>query len=73
LTRDKGCTIWTFDEREGGRLLHVAIIYATQPVEKIVGNPGYPQMAEDLKRTYATLAALPCDILLGAHGFYCDG
>jgi metallo-beta-lactamase class B len=37
---------------------------------KLVGDPAYPQMAEDFERMWRVLRSLPCDIFLGAHGSY---
>jgi metallo-beta-lactamase class B len=39
---------------------------------KLVRNPQYPQIAQDYERCFRVLAALPCDIFLGAHGGYYD-
>jgi metallo-beta-lactamase class B len=68
----KGTTTWTFDELEDGRTLHVVIIggpYVNKGA-KLVNNPAYPKIADDYKRGFATLRALPCDLFLGAHGSY---
>jgi len=68
----KGTTTWTFDETEGGRVLHVVIVGSpnVNPGYKLVGNRAYPQIASDYKRGFAVLHELPCDIFLGAHGSY---
>jgi len=68
----KGTTTWTLDEREGGRLLHVVILGGPTLNDsyKLVGNREYPQIADDYKREFVVLRALPCDVFLGAHGVY---
>lgn len=68
----KGNTTWTLDEPEGGRLLHVVIVGSVDfnPGYKLVANSAYPQIADDYKRSFAVLRALPCDVFLGAHGSY---
>jgi metallo-beta-lactamase class B len=68
----KGTTTWTLDESEGGKVLHVVIVGSpnVNPGYKLVGNSAYPQIAEDYRREFQVLKALPCDIFLGAHGGY---
>jgi metallo-beta-lactamase class B len=68
----KGCTTWTMEIREGGKSYHVVIVGSpnVNPGYKLVNNAGYPQIAQDYKRTFRTLKVLPCDIFLGAHGDY---
>jgi metallo-beta-lactamase class B len=78
----KGTTTWTMDETElgpsgspgaqGTRTLHVVIVGSpnVNPGYKLVGNLAYPRIAEDYERGFQVLAALPCDVFLGAHGAY---
>jgi metallo-beta-lactamase class B len=70
----RGTTTWTTDERENGRVLHVVIVGSpnVNPGYKLVGNTTYPKIADDYKHEFAVLAALPCDVFLGAHGGYFD-
>ena len=74
----RGCTTWTLQTHEGGKTLDVVIVggWGPNPAVRLVGSKGkpasYPGIAEDFDRTFATLAALPCDIYLGAHGGYFD-
>jgi metallo-beta-lactamase class B len=70
----KGTTTWTLDEMEGGHSFHVVII-GSPNVNKgyaLVGNKQYPGIADDFKREFLVLKALPCDIFLGAHAGYFD-
>jgi metallo-beta-lactamase class B len=74
----RGCTAWTMQTHEGGRALNVVIVggWALNPGVALVANHGkpaaYPGIATDFDQTFATLKALPCDVFLGAHGFYFD-
>ncbi len=68
----KGCTTWTLEVLENGKAQQVVIVGSPNANEgyKLVKNTRYPTIAEDFKRTFATLNALPCDVFLGAHGEY---
>jgi len=68
----KGCTTWTMKVSDGGKTYNVVIVGSpnVNPGYKLVGNPTYPQIAEDYERMWRVLKALPCDIFLGAHGSY---
>jgi metallo-beta-lactamase class B len=70
----KGTTTWTMDETEAGKTLHVVIVGSpnVNPGYKLVENQAYPQIADDYRREFLVLKALPCDIFLGAHGGYFD-
>ena len=68
----KGCTTWTMEVTERGKTYHVAILGSpnVNAGYKLVGNPAYPEIAEDYERMWQVLKSLPCDIFLGAHGNY---
>lgn len=72
----RGCTTWTLQTREGGRTLNVVIVggFGANPGVRLIATQGkaasYPGIAQDFDHTWSTLAALPCDIFLGAHGVY---
>ena len=68
----KGCTTWTLQVREDGKVYHVVIIGSpnVNPGYKLVHNSGYPQIAQDYEHTFQVLMSLPCDMFLGAHGGY---
>jgi metallo-beta-lactamase class B len=74
----QGCTTWTMQVKEGGRLRNVVIVgsWNVNPGFRLVDQPGrpasYPGIVADYRRTFITLKALPCDIFLGAHGSYFD-
>jgi len=68
----RGCTTWTMNVTDGGRVYNVVIVGSpnVNPGYKLVGNTAYPAIAQDYESTFRTLKALPCDIFLGAHGSY---
>jgi metallo-beta-lactamase class B len=68
----KGCTTWTMTVTEDGKPLHVVIVggVSVNPGFRLVGNAKYPSIADDFAATFRTLAALDCDVFLGAHGGY---
>ena len=39
----------------------------TAPGYRIVGNPRYPHLLDDYRRSFAMVRQLPCDLLLTPH------
>ena len=70
----RGCTTWTMEVQEGGKIHDVVIVGSPNVNEgyKLVGNSSYPEIASDYERTFRVLKSLPVDIFLGAHGSYFD-
>ncbi len=74
----RGCTTWTLETRDGNRRRNVVIVggWGLNPAVWLVARPGkpagYPGITADFARTFKSLAALSCDIFLGAHGVYFD-
>jgi metallo-beta-lactamase class B len=74
----RGCTTWTMQTSEGGRTLDVVIVggWGPNPGVRLIDQPGKPAsyagIAADYDHAFATLAKLPCDVFLGAHGVYFD-
>jgi len=72
----RGCTTWTYQTTLNGKPENVVIVgsWNVNAGFRLVDHPGkpasYPGIADDYRRTFATLASLPCDIFLGAHGDY---
>jgi metallo-beta-lactamase class B len=72
----QGCTTWTMKVVSGGKPRDVVIVgsWNVSGDFRLVDRPGhpasYPGIAADYERGFADLAALPCDIFLGAHGAY---
>jgi metallo-beta-lactamase class B len=68
----KGCTTWTMKVRDGGRDYDLAIVCSVgvNPGFVLVNNKDYPQIADDYRRSFKVLKALPVDVFLGAHGAF---
>ena len=76
----RGCTTWTMPVHlpgePAGMRRHAVIVGSWNVLSEYrlttVGGrpPSYPGIAEDFRRQFAVLAALPCDVFLGAHGSY---
>jgi metallo-beta-lactamase class B len=67
-----GCTTWTMQVADGGRMLD-AVIVGSPNVNAgyvLVSNRTYPRIAADYVKTFALLKTLPVDLFLGAHGAY---
>jgi len=67
-----GCTTWTMQVADGGRMLN-AVIIGSPNVNAgyvLVNNKTYPQIAADYVKTFAALKTMPADLFLGAHGAY---
>jgi metallo-beta-lactamase class B len=71
----RGCTTWTTRVAEGGRRYDVVFVCSTSvlPGYRLVDRPTYPGIADDFARTFATLAALPCDVFLASHASFYGG
>ncbi len=67
-----GCTTWTMQVPDGGRMLNAVIVGSpnVNPGYILVNNRNYPQIAADYVKTFAVLKTLPVDLFLGAHGAY---
>jgi metallo-beta-lactamase class B len=70
----RGCTTWTMQVHDGGRMYNAVIIGSPKVNNgyRLVDNAAYPQIADDFEKTFSVLKALPVDIFLGAHGGYFD-
>lgn len=66
-----GGTTWTWQSKEGGVTANMvfadSLTAYTNPPFEYRANKTYPQARADLERAIATVAALPCDILISAH------
>jgi metallo-beta-lactamase class B len=71
-----GCTTWTMQVRDHGRIENVAIVgglYALSSYRLVdipAKSASYPGIADDFERGFTVLRSLPVDIFLGAHGIY---
>ena len=63
-----GSIAWAWDDTRDGQPLHLAYVDSlTAPGYRLAGNPRYPHIVDDFRRSFATVRALPCDLLLTPH------
>lgn len=67
-----GCTTWTMQVTEGGKIYNVVFVCSTTapPEYRLVNNKAYPHIASDYEQTFAKLRNLPCDVFLASHGSF---
>lgn len=65
----KGCTSWTMQLRDGDRIDDVVFVCSvTAPGYQLLGNPGYPEIVEDFRRSFQILGSMKPTIFLASHG-----
>ncbi|HWM66265.1 MAG TPA: subclass B3 metallo-beta-lactamase [Steroidobacteraceae bacterium] len=66
-----GGTSWTWKSCENQRCLHMVYADSLMPIAasafRFTHNSNYPNVLEDFQKSFTTLNALPCDILLTPH------
>lgn len=63
-----GSLSWTWDDMRASKPLRIAYADSVSaPGYRLLGNPRYPHIVEDYRRTFAIVRALPCDLLLTPH------
>lgn len=63
-----GSIAWTWTDTRDGKPLDIAYVDSlTAPGYRLAGNPRYPRIVDDYRRSFATVRALPCDLLLTPH------
>jgi metallo-beta-lactamase class B len=63
-----GSLSWTWHDRLDGKTLRIAYADSlTAPGYRLLGNPRYPHIVDDYRRSFAAVRALPCDLLLTPH------
>jgi metallo-beta-lactamase class B len=66
-----GGTSWSWKSCEEARCLHIAYVDSLTPVSsdtfRFTRNATYPNVLKDFEQSFATVSALPCDILLTPH------
>lgn len=64
----RGNTTWTWTSCEGTRCLRMVNVGSlSAPDYTLVGNAAHPGIVADYERSFAMLAALPCDVALAPH------
>lgn len=63
-----GSTSWTWQDQRDGKPLQLAYVDSlSAPGYRLLDNPRYPRIVDDYRRSFATVRALPCDLLLTPH------
>jgi metallo-beta-lactamase class B len=66
-----GSTSWTWDSCEGSRCLHLAYVDSVTAISdeeyRYTDEGQHPGVVERFRKSIATVAALPCDVLLTPH------
>ncbi|WP_242108376.1 subclass B3 metallo-beta-lactamase [Luteimonas aquatica] len=63
-----GSMSWTWNDSRDGKPLRLAYIDSlSAPGYRLIGNPRYPRIVEDFRRSFATVRALPCDLAITPH------
>lgn len=63
-----GCTSWTFTVKDGDVTRSVLIFCsATVALNRLVGNPTYPGIVDDYRKTFARAKEMKADVLLAPH------
>jgi metallo-beta-lactamase class B len=63
-----GSLAWTWTDSRDGKPLAIAYVDSlTAPGYRLVDNARYPRILEAYRRSFATVRALPCDLLLTPH------
>jgi len=66
----RGATTWTMNVKDGDQVRSVVFFSSVSIVDgtHLIGDPPYPELVSDLRGTFATLQALPCEIWFAPHG-----
>ncbi|MCD9005364.1 subclass B3 metallo-beta-lactamase [Luteimonas sp. XNQY3] len=63
-----GSVALTWADTREGRPVRIAYVDSlSAPGYRLQGNPRYPRLVEDYRRTFQTVRSLPCDLLLTPH------
>jgi len=63
-----GSLSWTWRDTRDGKPLDIAFADSlSAPDYRLVDNPRYPRIADDYRRGFAAVRALPCDLLITPH------
>lgn len=63
-----GSVAWTWTDTRDGEPLRIAYVDSlSAPGYRLQGNPRYPRLIDDYRRSFDVVRALPCDLLLTPH------
>jgi metallo-beta-lactamase class B len=59
---------WTWNDTREGKPVRLAYVDSlSAPGYRLLANPRYPRILQDYRSSFATVRALPCDVLLSPH------
>jgi metallo-beta-lactamase class B len=66
----KGCTTWTMPVTIEGETKEALFLCSLTvlPQFRLIGDPNYPNQADDFVKSFATLKTLKCEVFLASHG-----
>jgi metallo-beta-lactamase class B len=63
-----GSIAWTWEDVRDGKPLRIAYVDSlTAPGYQLLDNARYPHIVDDFRHSFATVRALPCDVLVTPH------
>ena len=63
-----GSMSWTWVDSLDGKSMHIAYVDSLSiPGYRLLDNPRYPRIVDDLRHSFAVVRALPCDLMLSPH------
>ena len=63
-----GSLSWTWTDTRDGKPVRIAYVDSlSAPGYKLIGNARYPRLVDAYRKTFETVRALPCDVLLTPH------
>ena len=63
-----GSMAWTWTDTRDGKPVRIAYVDSlSAPGYRLAGHPRIPRLAEDYRRSFDIVRALPCDLLLAPH------
>jgi len=69
----QGCTSWSMRANENGKGYDVLFLCGlTVSPYKLTNNEKYPNIVEDIRKSFLKLRSIHADVLLAAHGFWFD-
>jgi metallo-beta-lactamase class B len=70
----RGCTSWDFEVEDAGERRRVVSICSLSVLDgmRFLEDPTYPGIADDFRRSFEVLEAIPADVFLGSHAGFFD-
>jgi metallo-beta-lactamase class B len=70
----RGCTSWDFEVEDAGERRRVVSICSLSVLDgmRFLEDPTYPGIADDFRRSFEVLEAIPADVFLASHAGFFD-